>query len=356
VPFSRSAKAGRSSPGRVSNAFSLDLRRSNSGNDEPTATGRCPRWPSPLVALGRRCALVALVALSISCDRSTTHTINARPAAAPCPSSLVAVLPADARDRLVLRVQRIFANPRMAALVRAYVDDAGERAMMLRAERYGYDARTLDRAAIAWTVRGSTLFVGAGSFDGRVIAERLYDRLVGPRQRTTDPTRDARVTGELGAGPVALLVRPACSVVAYVEGREGALVDRVRSRALASATDPEPAVWWRTVRTLDPGVVPQGAALMTHVRAVEVRAEPQERGLEVEVLLEGSLPEDAEPTLRRVARELAETPLGELSGAVQWSSPQRLTVRRDESRGVRLSTVVPWGALEALASALAGRI
>lgn len=307
-----------------------------------------------------RACVVAMAAIVASCDRTnTTHTINARSTAAPCPGSIAAVLPADARDRLVLRVQRIFGHPRMAALVRAYVDDAGERAMMLRAERYGYDARALDRAAIAWTVRGSTLYVGAGAFDGRAIAERLYDRLIGPRQRTSDPTRDVRVTGELGAGPVALLVRPACGVVAYVEGREGALVDRVRSRAAtvgASASDPEPAVWWRTVRTIDEGVVPQGAALMRHVRAIEVRAEPRDRGLEVELWLEGTLPDDAEQTLRRVARELSETPLGELSGAIQWSGPTRLEIQREPGRGARARTVVPWGALEALASALAGRV
>jgi hypothetical protein len=310
-----------------------------------------------------RFAASALGLSALSCGAATSvgRTSGAAQSDAPCPSALFAALPRDARDRLSLHVQRIFAHPRMASLVAAFVDDAGERAMMLRAERYGYDARTLDRAVIAWTVRGSTLYVARGSVDGRVIADRLYERLVGPRQRSEDRARNVRVTGELGSGPVALVVRPACGVLAYVEGREGALVDRVLSRASvqdadeAGREDPASAIYWRTTRAVE-DAPPEGAALLRYVRAIEVRADPLDRGLDVELWLEGALPDDAEAVVRRVAAELAQTPLGELSGAVQWTAPSRLSVTREASRGVRARTVVPWGALEALASALAGRV
>jgi hypothetical protein len=95
---------------------------------------------------------------------------------------------------------------------------------------------------------------------------------------------------------------------------------------------------------------------MRSVRAIEVRGEPGDRGLEVDLRLEGALPPDAERTLRRVADSLIETPLGGLSGAVQWAAPSRLRITREAGGGVRVQAVVPWGALEALAGGLAGRV
>lgn len=294
-----------------------------------------------------------MIACTATTQHTTTTTQNDPPA---CPASVSAVLPDSARDRLVLRVRTIFEHPRMAPLLGAFVDDASERAVLLRAERFGYDARSLDRAAIAWTVRGSSLYVGAGTFDATVVTERLYNRLVGQRQRQRDRARNERVTGELGAGPVALLVRPACGVAAYVEGREGALVDRVMRRDLAAAgADPSSAVFFRTTRTIE-GVPPEGAALLRFVRAIEVNADPTDRGMTVRVWLEGALPEDSEGTLRRVAGELAQSPMGELMGAVQWTGASRMVVTREAGRGVRVETTVPWGALEALVRALAGRV
>jgi hypothetical protein len=278
--------------------------------------------------------------------------MNAAPA---CPLSASAVLPETARDRLVLRVRSIFDHPRMSALVAAFFDDASERAMLLRAERYGYDARSLDRAAIAWTARGSTLYVGRGAFDSSVVTGRLYDRLIGQRTRQRDRARNERVTGELATTPVSLLVRPACGIAAYVEGREGALVDRVMRRDLPTTADPESAVYWRTTRTITE-VPPEGAALLRYVRAIEAWADPTDRGLRVKVWLEGELPEDSEAVIRRVASELAQSPLGELSGAVQWSGRSSMSVTRESGRGVRIESTIPWGALEALVNALAGRV
>ncbi len=304
------------------------------------------------LTLSSLCAALAAGSCTGGAQRTNNNAVSAPPA---CPVSVSSVLPETARDRLVLRVRTIFGHPRMAALVGSFVDGASERAMLQRAERYGYDARGLDRAALAWTVRGSTLYVGAGAFDPTVLSARLYDRLVGPRQRLRDRARNERVTGELGSGPVALLVRPACGIAAYVEGREGALVDRVMRRESAAVADPESAVFWRTTRTITE-VSPDGAALLRFVRAIELRADPSERGLSVQVWLEGALPEDSERTVRRVASELSQTPMGELMGAVQWSGPSRMSVTRDGERGVRVQTTVPWGALEALVSALAGRV
>lgn len=303
--------------------------------------------------------LLALCAVfcAAACVRNTGGTLGraAQPDAPACPTTVSAVLPDTAQDRLVLRVRTIFDHPRMGALVGAFFDDASERAMLLRAERYGYDARLLDRAAIAWTIHGSTLYVGHGTFDASVITERFYNRLIGQRTRQRDRQRNERVTGELATTPVSLLVRPACGVSAYVEGREGALVDRLMRRDLAVASEPESAVYWRTTRTITE-VPPDGAALLRYVRAIEGWADPTDRGLRVRVWLEGALPEDSEAVIRRVAGELSQSPLGELSGAVQWAGPSRMTVTREVGRGVRIESTVPWGALEALVNALAGRV
>lgn len=307
----------------------------------------------------------AVFSAALSCRGTAQQPARASEGAPACPASVSAVLPQQPRDLLVLQPRRVFEHPRMSRLVSAFVDDASERAVLLRAQRYGYDARLLDHAAIAWTVRGSTLYVGEGSFDGAVIAGRLHDRLVGPRQQTEDRAHNRRVTGELGSGPVALTVRPACRMAAYVEGREGALVDRLMQRSPASIADPASAVHYRTTRTIDDGAAigPNGAelpregmALLRFVRAITVDADPIERGLEVRVWLEGALPSDAETTLRRVASELSQSPLGELMGAVQWASPSRLRIAREEARGARIEAVIPWGALEALVNSLAGRV
>jgi len=309
-------------------------------------------------ALASVLTIVASISSTASCEgtrrarQGATVAVDTAPA---CPVSVSAVLPETARDRLVLRVRTIFDHPRMAALVAAFFDDASERAMLLRAERYGYDVRLLDRAAIAWTVRGSTLYVGQGHLDGSLIGARLYDRLIGQRTRQRDRARNERVTGETATTPVALLVRPACGIAAYVEGREGALVDRVMRRDLPTVADPESVVYWRTTRTITE-VPPEGAALLRHVRSIEAWADPTERGLRVRVWLEGALPENSETVLRRVAGELAQSPLGELAGAVQWTGHSSMTITRVSGRGVRIECTVPWTALEAVVRALAGRV
>jgi hypothetical protein len=290
-----------------------------------------------------------------SCATAQHGDVNATPRPAACPTHVTAALPPSAPDRLVLRVQRIFAHRAMASVVAAFFDDASERALLLRAERYGFDARTLDRAAIAWTPRGSTLYVAAGPLDGAAIARRLWERLIGQRRRSEDRARNERLEGELSGRAVSLLVRPACGVVAYQEGVEGRLVDRVMASELPSTSDPDATIWWRTTRRFEQAP-PEGAALMRSVRAIEVRGEPGDRGLEVDLRFEGALPPDAERTLRRVADSLIETPLGGLSGAVQWAAPSRLRITREAGGGVRVQAVVPWGALEALAGGLAGRV
>jgi len=44
----------------------------------------------------------------------------------------------------------MFDHPRLGrALARAF-DDAGERALITRSRRWGYDLRTVDRALVAW--------------------------------------------------------------------------------------------------------------------------------------------------------------------------------------------------------------
>jgi hypothetical protein len=308
-----------------------------------------------------RVASIACAGVLAACA-STRGRPARRPApVARCPTAFSTVLPAGATDVLALRVQRIFEHRAMAVTLAAFFDQASERALLLRAERYGYDARTLDRAAIAWTPRGSTLYVAHGPLDGARIARRLWDRLVRARARTADPARNERLEGELVSGPVSLLVRPACGVAAYVEGPEGRLVDRVMADVTPDReglSDPDPAIWWRTTRRLErlEQTPVEGVALLRRVRAVEVHAEPAERGLDVALWLDGPLPEDAEQTLRRAIAALVETPMGSLSGAIQWAAPSRVTVTRDVAGGLRARTTIPWAGLQALAAAMAGRV
>lgn len=269
-----------------------------------------------------------------------------------CPSSLVSALPRGVVSWLFVRPRALFEHPRLGAILDRAVDSAGERALIHRAGRTGYDVRTLDRVVIGWTDRG-TVYLGAGSLDGRHIVSRLWDRLLSPRRRVRDRAGNERIEGVLGDTFVSALLRPACGVAAYAEGEASAAVDRIM--VAQSGRDPEALVVWHTRRVPESLAQGGGRALVHSVRELEVRVSPSMDGVRVTLSLEGPLPADAAVRLRRVVAAVVDSPLGELIGATQWLIPERLEVQ--ERSGMLMAAVaVPWRALMGLAEVLRGEV
>lgn len=280
-----------------------------------------------------------------------------------CPTDVSAVLPSWAEDRVLIDTQRLFAHPRLPRLLARTLDQASARALVTRAEQFGYEVRTLERVAIAMTARHTTLYVAQGPMDTGRIVQHLYDRLREPRRLHQDAAQRTRVEGRLGPTLSTLVTAPTCRMVAYTEGPEGTLADRLNAPTAASPESPtsapspselsEPMLHWHSTQRFV-GVSPSSDALMSQVRAMDLRVEPTAEGLVLELTLLGALAADAETRLRRAVRELADTPMGVLSAAAHWTAPERLSIVRETDGTTRLRTVAPWEAVEALAEGLGG--
>jgi hypothetical protein len=296
--------------------------------------------------------VVALVGAAACSPRPLSSTTPAPTATPPCPQALTPQLDPAATTWLFARPRAIYDHPQLGPIVTRTFDAASERALLRRAERTGYDVRTLDRAAIAWTPEG-VLYLGAGPLDGVRIGARLWERLLSPRRRTADRASNERMEGTLGYTFVAALVRSSCGVAAYAEGRATSVVDRIM--APREGRDPDELLVWHTRR------VPSGVArvaddaLARHVRELEVRVHDQPDGVRVVLRLEGPLPADAGARLRQATAALVDSPLGDLAGAVQWLTPQRLDLRQDAHELVA-SVIIPWRALSSLAEGLRGEV
>jgi hypothetical protein len=271
-----------------------------------------------------------------------------------CPAALTPLLPEERTAWLFARPRAIYDHPRLGPLVARTFDDAGERALIRRAERTGYDVRTLDRAAIAWTPRGA-VYLAAGPLDGHHIAELLWDQLLPPRQRGTDRGGNQRLEGTLARAFVALLVAPACGVAAFAEGEgETAAVDRVFARR-ADVRDPGALLVWHTAQVPTEFDRATRSALARFVRAVDVRVDARNDGVAVELDLEGPLPDDVAERVRGALLAVIDSPLGELANAAEWLAPDRVAMRR-AGRTFSLAALVPWRHLAALADALRGEV
>ena len=270
-----------------------------------------------------------------------------------CATGTVAILPRDATATLFVRPQAIFSHSRLGPILARSNDAAGEQALLERAERTGYDVRTLERAAIAWTPRGA-VYVAHGPLDGARIAERLWERLISPRERNQDVAMNVQMEGMLGSTFVAALVAPACGLAAYAEGTAvRRSVERVTQAN--EAVDPDDLLVWRTVNIPSELAQATGSALANPVRAIEVRVAPRAEGISVSIRLDGVSGTDAPVRVRRAIAAVAVSPLGELAGAIQWLGDDRVTIRSDND-SVTASVMVPWRALSALADGIRGHV
>jgi hypothetical protein len=264
------------------------------------------------------------------------------------------MVPPDATSWVLARPRAIFTHPRLGAILARAFDDAGDQALFERARRVGYDVRTVERAMIAW--RGpTTVAVGLGAFDTRRIEALLWDRLLPPRARQ-EMNGVLRVWGVLGRTPTALAVWNACTLVAYAEGPDVVPMREVdRLLRPRDGEDPDALVFWHGAGA--PAVLRDRAptALLEAVYAVEIAALQEEHGVRVRLHLDGGLPGDAEARLRRALAALTEEPLGHAVGASQWLRDERVRVTVGEA-WLSAEVVVPWGALDALADVLRGRV
>lgn len=246
----------------------------------------------------------------------------------------------------------MFEHPRLGrALGHALADD-GERALMRRSQRLGYDIRTVDRAMIAWTPHG-WMALGLGSFDGAQIIERLWDRMLTPRRRGAIGPRALRAEGMIAEVPVAVAIEQACGVAAYAE------IDTRRcDRAIATpstALGEDPSVWleWHTHDV--PDALVEGDALIHRMHDLRLTARTHVEGLALHLTLEGEAPADGPQRLRRAAEAFAASELGDLIGANDWLAGDRATIEGD-SHEIRVSLVIPFRGLDALAEVVRGRM
>ncbi len=263
-------------------------------------------------------------------------------------------MPDDATSWVVVRPRAAFEHPRLGrALARAF-DDAGDRALVERARRVGYDVRTVERAAVAWTA--ATTWSGAvGPLDTRRIEALLWERLLPPRGRVE---RDGVIVveGALGREPVSLAVWNECAFVTYAEGPSSARANALALRPRdAPGDDGEAVLRWhgRTVPAALRERAPE--ALLEGARDVEVTADARASGAAVTLRVEGSLPADAEARARRALDAFAESPLGESIGAPRWARSERGAIDVREG-AIELRLEIPWAAVDAMADVLRGRV
>lgn len=243
-------------------------------------------------------------------------------------------------------------HPQLGPLLARTLDAAGEQALVQRAERTGCDVRTLERAAVAWTPHG-TVYLGSGPLDGARIASLLWERLLAPRRRTTDAQHDERVEGMLVRHAVGLGVRSACGLVGFEEHEDARVLDRLWRES--TMRDPSELLVWHTSQ-VPPDVVHGAPTLMQQVSQLDVAValSADGGGVDVRVRLEGAFDAAARGRVQAALTALVESPLGEVTGASTWLTPE-------DSQGMTASPTeivrrveVPWRALAALADALRG--
>lgn len=274
------------------------------------------------------------------------------PAPQRCPRALVPLLPNESQSWLFARPRALWQHPQLGPAVRQFLGDDGEVSLLRRAERLGYDVRTLERGAVAWTEQGA-VYLAAGAFDAPRVSGLFWESLLAGRRRGSEPGRPwvSRVEGPRARTYVALRVDPRCGVAGYVENERPWLLDR--AQAGNDAADPEPLLVYQARAPF--GASPGGAvgSLVGRLRVVQVTLRPRPAGLRVALRLEGDLGADPIPRVRSVLRALLDDPLGDLLAASQWLDPERVPMERGP--GTLLAAVeLPWERLEAIARALRG--
>jgi hypothetical protein len=248
----------------------------------------------------------------------------------------------------------MFDHPVLGGIIQRALDAPSERALMSRAERYGYDLRTLDKVVIGWAADGTTVYLAQGAIDASRIANRLYSELLHPRSHSADASHNERIEGPLRQTHVALFARPICALVAYSEGPTGALVDRVMGAERSEQRDTDAVLAWSTRRRREE-LVPAGAALLQYVDQIEVAATIADDGLLVRGVFVGQLPADAPAVIQRVAAEFVASPLGSFCGAAQWAHADRIAISRSAQQ-IQVQITVPWAGVREILTALQGRL
>jgi hypothetical protein len=263
------------------------------------------------------------------------------------------MVPPGAGSWVLLQPQAIFEHPRLGrALVRAF-DDAGDRAMFERARRVGYDARTIERALIAWSAR-TTLFVGFSHFDTARVETSLWNQLLPPRSHTNEHNI-SHTYGMLGRTSVALAISNTCNLMAYSEGPNAARDVDQTFREQTAVHHENVLVHWHS-ETIPASVgehTPE--AVLEGVRGVDLRVQNQQEGLSLDLTLVGELPVDSEVKVRRAVTALSNSPLGEAVGTAQWANNAQLTISVTPTT-LALHVLAPWNAVDALADVLSGRV
>jgi hypothetical protein len=183
------------------------------------------------------------------------------------------------------------------------------------------------------------------------VTDRLWDRLLAPRQRSRQGVAE-RIEGTLGRRVVGLLVDAQCRVAAYTDGGDTRLLDRVLQPN--GAADPDALVVWRA-RAVPSGMSDSAdAALIQQVTGLELRVSRRDSGLSLDLILRGTFTPESAARVRAAVDALIRSPLGELTGAVQWLDAAR-SVRAVSPVEIDIDVAVPWRAALALANSLHGR-
>lgn len=262
-------------------------------------------------------------------------------------------MPASATRWWIVRPRAIFDHPRLGrALARSW-DDAGERALIARAARVGYDVRTVERALFVETREGE-LAVGVGSFDAARIVERLWERLLPPRRRGDGARGVTRVEGVLGRAAVSVAVDAACGAAAWAEG-DTRLVDRViTAHAPPSEADPSSVLTLHTELD-DARARALLGALSARASSADLDGTITDAGLALSLTLRGAYTPADLPALRARVEAIARSDLFAALGAGAWARGDAVRTTADEGAlGVQLTA--PWSALDALADVLRGRV
>ncbi|MEZ4407876.1 MAG: hypothetical protein R3A52_15590 [Polyangiales bacterium] len=279
----------------------------------------------------RSLALAVLLALSPACHRAPSPPRDGRatpPTPRPCPTALASMVDRDVDRELWVRPRAIFEHPRLGPLASRSFDDRGELALLGRADRVGFDLRTVDRALLAW--KGEDFVaIGMSPFDTRRVADLLWERLLPPRRRA-DPGRGlSRVEGSLGGRPVAAAFDASCGLAAFAEG-DPSDVDRVLSTGSRDARapgDPTALLRWRARGVPDALRASAGGALAARVRALNVDVDATGEELTASLWLVGALDEgDVARVRAAVRRPSPPRATGRAVGAGAWASRERVGV------------------------------
>lgn len=261
----------------------------------------------------------------------------------------MSIAPRDAESVLFLRPSAVFSDPRLGELVARSLDEAGETAFIRRAERDGFDVRTIERAVVVWTPRAVSYFA-AGAFDAARVGDRLWERLLLPRQRRHDGPIE-RMEGLLGRSTVALLLDGGCRTAAYLEGTDTRTIDRLL--VPNALRDPDALLVWRARQVPEALAGQTDVAVVREVHELELHLDRAAAGLRVELRLTGAFDPSAVERVRGAVRALVGSPLGDLAGAIQWLDPSA-AVASSRPNEIELRATIPWRAALAVAVALRG--